>query len=82
MVLISIHPFAGRKIFRLAVAVLGLSTAFCFADPVFMARQYTASADPARSAQLVQTHRGDQASALFLGRSFEALPTAALTCAR
>lgn len=40
MVLISIHPFAVRKILLLAVALLGLSSAFCFADPLFMTRQY------------------------------------------
>jgi hypothetical protein len=40
MVLISLHPFAFRKIFLLAAAVLGLSSALCFADSLFMARQY------------------------------------------
>jgi hypothetical protein len=40
MVLVSIRPFAIRKIFLLAVAVLGLSSALCFADPLFMTRQY------------------------------------------
>lgn len=51
MVLISIHPFALRKIFLLAVALLGFSSAFCFADPLFMTRQYGHSHDQARSAQ-------------------------------
>jgi hypothetical protein len=41
MVLISIHPFAFRKMFFVGVAVLGLSSALCFADPVFMASRYT-----------------------------------------
>jgi hypothetical protein len=36
MVLISIHPFAFRKIFVLIVALLGLSSAVCFADPIFL----------------------------------------------
>jgi hypothetical protein len=80
MVLISIHPFAGRKFFRLVVAVLGLSTAFCFADPVFMARQYTASADPVRSAQSTRVLGTDQARVTLLGHTFE--PAAGLTCAR
>jgi hypothetical protein len=40
MVLISLHPFAVRKILLLAVALLGLSSACCFADPLFMTRQY------------------------------------------
>jgi hypothetical protein len=36
MVLISIHPFAFRKIFVLIVALLGLSSAVCFADSIFL----------------------------------------------
>jgi hypothetical protein len=40
MILISIDPFAHRKILLVVVAFLGLS-AFCFADPVLMAQRYT-----------------------------------------
>lgn len=40
MVLISIDPFTLRKVLLIGVAVLGFS-AFCFADPVLMARRYT-----------------------------------------
>jgi hypothetical protein len=62
MVLISIHPFAVRKIFLLAVALLGLSSAFCFADPVFMTRQYLPSYGEVRISQsaavLVPNHHG------------------------
>ena len=43
MVLISMQPFAIRKIFLLAVALLCLSSAFCFADSLFMARRYAPS---------------------------------------
>lgn len=39
MVLISIHPFALRKIFLVLGALLCLS-ALCFADPVLMAQHY------------------------------------------
>jgi hypothetical protein len=39
MVLISIHPFAARKIILLLVALLGFS-ALCFADPVLMVRRH------------------------------------------
>lgn len=53
MVLISIHPFALRKIFLLAVALLGFSSAFCFADPLFMTRQYGDFRDQALPAQPV-----------------------------
>lgn len=53
MVLISIHPFALRKIFLLAIALLGVSSAFCFADPLFMTRQYGHSRGQALPAQPV-----------------------------
>jgi hypothetical protein len=39
MVLISIHPFALRKLFLVVVAFLCFS-AFCLADPVLMVRRY------------------------------------------
>jgi hypothetical protein len=39
MVLISIHPFAVRKMILLLVALLGFS-ALCFADPVLMVRRH------------------------------------------
>ena len=43
MVLISIHPFAFRKIFLLAALLLGLSSALCLADSLFMTRYYVPS---------------------------------------
>ena len=39
MVLISIHPFALRRLFLVVIAVAGFS-ALCFADPVLMAQRY------------------------------------------
>lgn len=57
MVLISIHPFALRKIFLLAVALLGASSAFCFADPLFMIHQYGHSRDQAPPAQSVAAQK-------------------------
>lgn len=71
MVLVSIHPFASRKIFLLAVALLGLSSALCFADPVFMARKYAPSRDqkrPARPEMAPQANREEPSS---IWRSFE-----------
>jgi|GEM_PF-2261805 len=56
MVLISIHPFAFRKIFLLAAALLGLSSALCFGDSLFMARQYAPSS-VSRHAQIVAQPR-------------------------
>jgi hypothetical protein len=41
MVLISIQPFALRKLFLVIAALLCFS-ALCFADPVLMAQRYTA----------------------------------------
>jgi hypothetical protein len=40
MVLISIDPFSFKKTFLLVVALLGLSSALCFADPLFISSQY------------------------------------------
>jgi hypothetical protein len=61
MVLISIHPFAVRKIFLLAVALLSLSSAVCFADPLFMMRQHAQLQDQERppQRQVVATHTRD-----------------------
>ena len=39
MVLISLHPFALRRMFLLVLALVGFS-ALCFADPVLMAHRY------------------------------------------
>jgi len=45
MVLISIHPFALRRIFLVLLALVGFS-ALCFADPVLMAHRYTVEKSP------------------------------------
>jgi hypothetical protein len=82
MVLISIHPFAVRKIFLLAIAVLGLSTAFCFADPVFMTSQYAPSHQQVRSAPSAKALVADPAGPTLIGRAFETYRTAGRTCAR
>ena len=44
MVLISIHPFAVRKLFLIIVAFLCFS-AVCLADPVLMVRRYASHAE-------------------------------------
>jgi len=41
MVLVSIHPFAFRRLLLIAAVLFGLS-AVCFGDCLFMARQYSA----------------------------------------
>jgi hypothetical protein len=70
MVLISIHPFAFRKIFLLAAALLGFSSAFCFADSLFMARQYAPSQNRSRSTHFVAQPQGNPGPDFVLG-SFE-----------
>jgi hypothetical protein len=40
MVLISIDPFGLKKTFLLVVALLGLSSALCFADPLFVSSRF------------------------------------------
>jgi hypothetical protein len=72
MVLISIHPFALRKVFLVIAALLCFS-ALCFADPVFVAQRYANPASgrfhdvkrvdlPSRSQELLPSHgAGDPA---------------------
>jgi hypothetical protein len=50
MVLVSIHPFAFRKIFLVLAVLLGFS-ALCFADPVLMAHRYSDQANQSKRAQ-------------------------------
>jgi F0F1-type ATP synthase assembly protein I len=40
MILVSINPFALKKMFLLVAALLGLSSAICFADPLFMSTRF------------------------------------------
>lgn len=63
MLLISIHPFVFRKIFLLAAALLGLSSVLCFADSLFMAKQYGFSPGIAHAA--ARGHGSTEAYALL-----------------
>ena len=40
MILVSIHPFACRKLLLVILGVIGFA-ALCFADPVLLVRQYS-----------------------------------------
>ena len=51
MILVSINPFALKKMFLLVAALLGLSSAICFADPLFMSTRF-ASREPHRSSPI------------------------------
>ena len=73
MVLISIHPFAFRKIFLVALAVLGLSSAFCFADPVFMTSRYAPPHDSSRGAESAKIAAANLNRSALVRPSFEAL---------
>jgi hypothetical protein len=55
MILVSINPFAFKKIFLLVAALLGLSSAICFADPLFMSTRF-----------LSRDHRSHRFSAIIL----------------
>lgn len=58
MVLISIHPFALRKLFLIIVASLGFS-ALCFADPVLMVRRYSVRPDSPKTAPQIASQSFD-----------------------
>ena len=66
MVLISIHPFALRKLLFVVVAFLCLS-AFCFADPVLMVRRY--STHPPRLGWVVSAPAWQEPQAAWLAKS-------------
>lgn len=78
MVLISIDPFALRKIFLVIAALLCFSV-FCFADPVFMAQHYlpaTGDTGPASVSALERdSHFGPSSG--MTGRA-ESMPLRAL----
>jgi hypothetical protein len=40
MILVSINPFPLKKMFLLVAALLGLSSAICLADPLFMSTRF------------------------------------------
>jgi len=70
MLLISIHPFAFRKIFLLAAALLSLSSALCFADPLFMTRHYPRKGDQTRSASAPTGSARERVKLLSHSKSF------------
>lgn len=64
MVLISIHPFALRRLILVVLALVGFS-ALCYADPVLMARRYgTEKAPPTRPDAPALAHVAPVASGL------------------
>ena len=55
MILISIQPFAPKKLFALAATIACLSTASCFADAMYLSAKSEGSARPVRQTRAVQT---------------------------
>jgi hypothetical protein len=68
MVLISIHPFAFRKLFLIVVAFLCFST-LCFADPVLMVRRYSARPDLPKASMQVESPSFDALEKGVLGNA-------------
>jgi hypothetical protein len=64
MVLISIQPFALRKILLILVAVVGFS-ALCFADPVLMAEHYAPKAGFVEATTNQDVHSQEKTGSLF-----------------
>jgi len=67
MVLISIQPFALRKILLILIAVVGFS-ALCFADPVLMAQHYALRAGFVDAATDPGLHPQGKSEGLFKDR--------------
>ena len=55
MILISIQPFAAKKLFALAATVACLSTASCFADAMYLSARSDVSVRSVRQMQRAQT---------------------------
>jgi hypothetical protein len=54
MILVSIQPFAPKKLFALAATVACLSTASCFADAMYLSAKSTTAASKTRQAAPAQ----------------------------
>ncbi len=68
MILISIQPFAAKKLFALGATIACLSTASCFADAM-----YLSSKSPAREQNTREVQPRQQPSASALADSAAAL---------
>jgi len=69
MVLISIDPFAFKKTFLLVVALLGLSSALCFADPLFMSSQFVRQGRQLHRVSSIGSSASLQSQTAFPGRT-------------
>jgi hypothetical protein len=72
MVLVSINPFAFKKTFLLVVALLGLSSALCFADPLFMSSQFVRHDRQSHRVRAAESSASLQSQTAFSGHFEEA----------
>jgi hypothetical protein len=71
MILISIHPFAFKKLFLLVVAFLCVSSALCFADSLFMTRHYASDQHRTNSGLFRSTNIRSSVHVAFASASLE-----------
>jgi hypothetical protein len=71
MILISIHPFAIKKLFLLVVAFLCVSSALSFADSLFMTRHYASDQNRTNSGLFRSTNIRSSVHAAFATASLE-----------
>ena len=71
MVLISIDPFAFKKTLLLVAALLGLSSALCFADPLFMSSQFVRHDRQSRRVSRIASSASLQSETAVLARTEE-----------
>ena len=67
MILISIQPFAPKKLFALAATIACLSTASCFADAMYLSNKSPSPAQKARAVQTAPSALADSAAVLATG---------------
>ena len=71
MILVSIQPFAPKKLFALAATIACLSTASCFADAMYLSSKSSAPAQNSREVQprteASMSAVADSAAALAIG---------------
>ncbi|MEY2518931.1 MAG: hypothetical protein QOF24_690 [Verrucomicrobiota bacterium] len=71
MILISIHPFAFKRLFLLGVAFLCVSSAVCFADSLFMTRHYASDQQRTTSGPFRSTNIRSSLRVAFATASLE-----------
>jgi hypothetical protein len=81
MVLISIHPFASRKILLAIVAFLCFS-ALCFADPVLMVRRYAPHPERLAPGKMAVSSSQERQDTVVAEAETDSFQSVRLTCCR